>query len=134
MEQKPTPRYKAILTACIIGIASISATSITTQVVAANSNVTSITPAQLSSVAYSMNANMAQRNLTTSERNLYQQLYNIANSQNSLYNPSIFQLFSSTKMFAAKSVNNLQSYNSWLRIPTASVLNRKFYWQPMHLS
>ncbi|WP_151797746.1 hypothetical protein [Acinetobacter bereziniae] len=92
MEQKPTPRYKAILTACIIGIASISATSITTQVVAANSNVTSITPAQLSSVAYSMNANMAQRNLTTSERTLYQQLYNIANSQNSLYNPSIFSI------------------------------------------
>jgi hypothetical protein len=89
MEKKSICTLKAVLLTCLIGMTSISVTSLSTQAVAAANNTTQISPAQLSKIAYEMNANMAQRNLTTSEKNLYQQLYNIANSQNSLYDPSI---------------------------------------------
>ncbi|MDR0238187.1 hypothetical protein [Acinetobacter sp.] len=91
MEQTSIRRFQAVLLTFIINITVVSTATFSTQVMAATYNTTTqITPAQLSSIAYNMNTNMAQRNLTTSERDLYRQLYNIANSQNSLYDPSIF--------------------------------------------
>ena len=91
MEQTSIRRFQAVLLSFIINLTVVSTATFSTQVMAATNNTTTqITPAQLSSVAYNMNTNMAQRNLTTSERDLYRQLYNIANSQNSLYDPSIF--------------------------------------------
>ena len=89
MNKKTISRFKAILTRCIIGITTVFAVPYATQTMAANSYATQASPAQLSKLAYNMNANMAQRNLNTSEKNLYQQLYNIANNQTSLYDPSI---------------------------------------------
>lgn len=91
MEQTSIRRFQAVLLSFIINLTVVSTATFSTQVMAATNNTTTqITPAQLSSVAYNINTNMAQRNLTTSERDLYRQLYNIANSQNSLYDPSIF--------------------------------------------
>ncbi len=82
-------KLKNILSGFILGISSLTATSISIQSYAATSNVTQVNATQMATLAYNMKANMAQRNLTTTEKNLYQQLYNIANNQNTLYDPTI---------------------------------------------
>lgn len=89
MNKKTISRFKAILTRCIIGITAVLVVPYATQTMAATSYATQASPVQLSKLAYNMNANMAQRNLNTSEKNLYQQLYNIANNQTFLFDPSI---------------------------------------------
>ncbi len=56
---------------------------------AATTQNTQINPIQIAQLTYNLKLNMAQRNLTTSEKNLYRQLYNIANNQQNLYNPNL---------------------------------------------
>jgi hypothetical protein len=68
MNKKTISRFKAILTRCIIGITAVLVVPYATQTMAATSYATQASPAQLSKLAYNMNANMAQRNLNTSEK------------------------------------------------------------------
>ncbi|SPL70918.1 hypothetical protein [Acinetobacter stercoris] len=48
-----------------------------------------ISPIQLSQLTYNLKSNLAQRNLSNKELNLYQQLYSIANDSSQLYDPAI---------------------------------------------
>ncbi|MFW1944125.1 hypothetical protein ACG93R_11515 [Acinetobacter guillouiae] len=150
MNKKTISRFKAILTRSIIGITTVFVVPYATQTMAANSYATQASPAQLSKLAYNMNANMAQRNLNTSEKNLYQQLYNIANNQTSLYDPSITstiqqyesirskirQQFSTVRQLAINTYGN-QSQQKILLATNAFILmyydalsrnNPKFFW------
>ncbi|MCS4297064.1 MULTISPECIES: hypothetical protein [Acinetobacter] len=150
MNKKTISRFKAILTRCIIGITAVLVVPYATQTMAATSYATQASPAQLSKLAYNMNANMAQRNLNTSEKNLYQQLYNIANNQTSLFDPSITttiqqyesirskirQQFSTVRQLAINTYGN-QSQQKILLATNAFILmyydalsrnNPKFFW------
>lgn len=150
MNKKTISRFKAILTRCIIGITAVLVVPYATQTMAATSYATQASPAQLSKLAYNMNANMAQRNLNTSEKNLYQQLYNIANNQTFLFDPSITttiqqyesirskirQQFSTVRQLAINTYGN-QSQQKILLATNAFILmyydalsrnNPKFFW------
>lgn len=89
MKTKHSSTLKSLLVACTLGMSSISAISISIPSYAASSNVTQVNAAQLAKITLNLKTNLAQRNLNSAEKNLYQQLYNIANNQTALYDPTI---------------------------------------------
>lgn len=89
MDQKYTTKLKSILFACALSTSALVTMTVSTQTFAASANTTQVNIAQMAKIALNMKNNMAQRNLSSAEKNLYQQLYTIANNQDSLYSASI---------------------------------------------
>lgn len=86
--QKPLD-LKSLIYICILSTVTILSFSVPKQTTAATSYTTQISPSQLTTLTYNITKNIAPRNLTTSEKALYQQLYTLANNQKTLYDPSI---------------------------------------------
>ncbi|MFW1857566.1 hypothetical protein [Acinetobacter defluvii] len=80
---------KSLAHVCIFSALTILPLSITTQTIAATNYTTQVSSTQLTTLTYNITKNMMPRNLSASEKVLYQQLYTLANNQKSLYDPSI---------------------------------------------
>ncbi len=78
--QKPLD-LKSLIYICILSTVTILSFSVPKQTTAATSYTTQISPSQLTTLTYNITKNIAPRNLTTSEKALYQQLYTLANNQ-----------------------------------------------------
>ena len=89
MKHKKSTMLNKLLLACTLTISSVCTVGASTSSYAASSNITQVNATQLVNIAYNMKTNMTQRNLSSAEKNLYQQMYNIANNQTSLYDPTI---------------------------------------------
>ena len=89
MKHKKSTMLNKLLLACTLTISSVCTVGVSTSSYAASSNITQVNATQLVNIAYNMKTNMTQRNLSSAEKNLYQQMYNIANNQTSLYDPTI---------------------------------------------
>lgn len=150
MKKKMILNIKSIAYACILSTSTMFTLATSTQSIAATSYTTQVSATQLTSISYNLTKNMAQRNLSASEKVLYQQLYNLANSQQSLYDPSITsanqqyesirnkirQQFTTVKQLATHTYGS-QSQQKILLATNAFILmyydalsryNPKFYW------
>ena len=146
----PKTKLKNILSGFILGITSLTTISTATLSYATTTNVTQVSVTQMATLVYNMKVNMSQRNLSSTEKNLYQQLYNIANNQNTLYDPTIRsvpqqyenirtkirQQFTTVKQLAVNTYGQ-QSQQKVLLATNAFILmyydalsrnNPKFYW------
>lgn len=141
---------KKILSASLIALSLLSPLSIHTAQAANNISNTQISPFQLVQITQNIKLNMAQRNLSANEKNLYRKLYDIANNTPSLYNPAIQspteqyehirkqirQQFVTVKQLAAQTYGsnaqqkNLLATNAFILMyyDALSRNNSKFFW------
>ena len=90
MKNRIRLKLKPFLYALLLSTSTLTAYTLpTTTNAASTSTATQISPIQIVQVVYGIKTNMTQRNLTSAEKNLYQQLYALANSQQNIYDPTI---------------------------------------------
>lgn len=142
--------FKKILSVSLITLSLLSPLSMHTAQAANNMSNTQISPFQLVQITQNIKLNMAQRNLSANEKNLYRKLYDIANNAPSLYNPAIQspteqyehirkqirQQFVTVKQLAAQTYGsnaqqkNLLATNTFILMyyDALSRKNPNFYW------
>ncbi len=90
MKNRIRLKLKPFLYALLLSTSTLTAyTLLTTTNAASTSTATQISPIQIAQVVYGIKTNMTQQNLTSAEKNLYQQLYALANSQQNIYDSTI---------------------------------------------
>ncbi len=90
MKNRIRLKFKPFLYAFLLSTSTLTAYTLPTITNAAStSTATQISPVQIAQVVYGIKTNMTQRNLTSAEKNLYQQLYALANNQQNIYDPTI---------------------------------------------
>ena len=90
MKNRIRLKLKPFLYALLLSTSTLTTYTLPTITNAAStSTATQISPVQIAQVVYGIKTNMTQRNLTSAEKNLYQQLYALANSQQNIYDPTI---------------------------------------------
>ncbi|OTG92401.1 hypothetical protein [Acinetobacter sp. ANC 3832] len=90
MKNRIRLKFKPFLHALLLSTSTLTAYTLPTITNAAStSTATQISPVQIAQVVYGIKTNMTQRNLTSAEKNLYQQLYALANNQQNIYDPTI---------------------------------------------
>lgn len=90
MKNRIRLKFKPFLYAFLLSTSTLTTYTLPTITNAAStSTATQISPVQIAQVVYGIKTNMTQRNLTSAEKNLYQQLYALANNQQNIYDPTI---------------------------------------------